>query len=119
MARPEGVVLALGALEEAGDAVLLSQGLEPVLTPGEHLVRVPLVPDVPHELVARGVEHVMQRDGELDDAESGADVSARARAAVDERGTDVIAQRAQLVARESLEIRRQGNAIEYRHVHPG
>ena len=43
---------------------------------GEHLVRIPLVPDVPHELVARRVEAVVQRDRQLDDAESGADVAA-------------------------------------------
>jgi hypothetical protein len=84
VAGAERVVLALGALEEARDPLLLPQRLHPVVAPGEQLVRVRLVPHVPHELVARRLERVVQRDGQLDHAEPGADVAARARAHVHE-----------------------------------
>ena len=57
VAGAEGVVLALGALEEAGDAALLAQRLHPRVAAGEQLVRIALMTDVPHELVARRLEH--------------------------------------------------------------
>jgi hypothetical protein len=43
---------------------------------GEDLVRVGLVADVPHEAVARRVEHVVQGDGQLHDAEPGTEMAA-------------------------------------------
>jgi hypothetical protein len=42
----------------------------------EDLVRVGLVADVPHEAVARRVEHVVQGDGQLHDAEPGTEMAA-------------------------------------------
>ena len=69
-----------------------------VVAPGEQLVRIALVADVPHELVARRVERVVQRDGQLDDAEPRADVAAGSRADVDQARAHVVGQVAQLVA---------------------
>jgi hypothetical protein len=106
----EGIVRALGPLEEAGQAVLLAQRVEAVAAAGEQLVRVALVPHVPDELIARGLEHVMQRDGELDDAERRADVPARARAAVDEERAHLRGELAELVAREPLQVGRRADA---------
>ena len=78
MAGAKGVVLALGALEESGHSVLLAERLHPIVATGEQLVRVALMSNVPHELVARRVEGVVQRDRQLDHAEAGADVAAGA-----------------------------------------
>jgi hypothetical protein len=119
VAGAEHVVLALGALEEARHARLLAQRLHPRVAPGEELVRVALVPDVPHELVARGVEHVVQRHGELDHAEPRADVAAGPRAHVDEPPADLVRERAQVVAREGLEVGRRLDAVEERHGRSG
>src|SRR3546814_16755439 len=69
MRRPERVVLALAALGEARQAAALAQRADAVAAPGQYLVRIALVPDVPHQLVARRVEHIMDRDGQLDDAQ--------------------------------------------------
>src|SRR5262245_36457624 len=66
----EGVVFAFAALEEARDAAFLTQRLERLVAPGQNFVRISLVSNVPHELIARRIEHVMQRDRELDDPES-------------------------------------------------
>ena len=52
------------------EAALLLDGVELVAAAGEHLVRIGLVADVPDEAVARRVEDVVQRDGELDRAEA-------------------------------------------------
>jgi hypothetical protein len=50
--------------------------LERLVAAGQDLVRIALVADVPDELVARRVEDVVQRDGQLDDAEAGREVAA-------------------------------------------
>ena len=71
----------------------------------EHLVRIRLVPDVPHQLIARRVEDVVQRDRELDDTEPCADVAAGARTHIDEPRTDVRGKLPQLVARHRAQIR--------------
>ena len=83
MRRAERVVFALGALGEAGQAAALAQRADAVAPAGEDLVRIGLMADVPDQPVARGVEDVMQRDGELDDAEAGAEMPAGDRDRVD------------------------------------
>jgi hypothetical protein len=62
------------------------------------------MPDVPHELIARRVEHVMDCHGELDDAEPCADVAARSRADIDEGRTHLVADGAELIARQRFQI---------------
>ena len=78
------VVLALAPLEEAGEPALLAQRLHSGVPAGEQLVWISLMTDVPHQLVARGLEDVVQRDRQLDDTEPGADVSPRSRTDVDQ-----------------------------------
>src|SRR5687768_16719170 len=104
MASAEGVVLALGALEEAGDAALLTQRLHAITTAGEQLVRVTLVSDIPDQLIEGRVEHVMQCHRQLDDAKSGADVPTRAGARVNELVANLARERSQLIAREGLQV---------------
>ena len=117
MAGAELVVLALAALEEAGDAVLLPQRRERLVAAGEQLPGVGLVADVPDDLVAGGVELVEQRDGQLDHAEAGADVAAGDRAALDQALADLLGQLGKLVAAEALQVggavdgREQGHAV--------
>jgi hypothetical protein len=60
--------------------------------------------DVPHELVAWRPECGMKRDRQLDDAEPGADVSARVGAHVDEAGAHLVGERTQLVAGEASQV---------------
>ena len=69
MPHAEGVVLALRAGRERRESSVLLDGMEPIAPPGEHLVRVGLMTDIPHEQVPRGVVDVVQGDGELDRAE--------------------------------------------------
>ena len=84
MADAEGVVLALAAPWEGGQAVLLAQTAHALATTGEDLVRVGLVADVPHQAVIGGVEDVMQGDGQLDHAEAGTEVPAALANAVEQ-----------------------------------
>ena len=76
MRGAERVVFALGALGEAGQAAALAQRADAVAASGQNLVRIGLMADVPDQPVARRVEHVVQRDGELDHAEAGAEMAA-------------------------------------------
>ncbi len=112
----EHVILALGPLQKAGQPALLPQRVEAVVASGENLVRVALVTYVPDDLVDRRVEAVVQRDRQLDDAESRADVSARARADIDEACTHLAGQRGQLLAAQLLEIGGRLDSVEKYHV---
>ena len=83
MRGAERVVFALAALGEAGQSAALAQGADAVAAAGQDLVRIGLVADVPDQPVARGVEHVVQGNGQLDDAEAGAEMAACHRHGVD------------------------------------
>ena len=73
----ERVVLALrrGCVNRK-ETARRAQRADAVAPGGDDLVRISLVPDVPHQPVTRGIEYPMQGDGELDDAEAGAKVAA-------------------------------------------
>ena len=51
MRRAEGVVLALGALGEAGQPAALAQRADAVAPAGQDLVRIGLVADIPDQPV--------------------------------------------------------------------
>src|SRR5688572_25788277 len=104
MAGSEGIVLALIPAQEARHAALLAEGWEAVLAAGEHLVRIGLMPDVPDNLVLRGVEDVVQRDRELDGAQAGTEVSTGPGDRVDQRGPDLHRQLLKLTVRELFQV---------------
>ena len=62
----EGIVFAFGTRRKRRQAIGLLDGMEPPAAAGEHLVRIGLVPHVPHQPVIGGVEHVVQGDGQFD-----------------------------------------------------
>jgi hypothetical protein len=82
--RAERVVFAFGAAREAGHAAVLAQVRHAVTAAGQDLVRIGLVPDIPHDPVVRRVEHVVQRDREFDGAEVRAEVPAGLRHGVEQ-----------------------------------
>ena len=106
MARAEGVVFTLGAFQEAGDPAFLPQRLHLRVAPGEQLVRIALMADVPHELIARRPERGVERDRELDHTEARTDVAARARHDVDEPRPHLVGERAELVTGEGAKVGR-------------
>ncbi len=88
MARAERVVFALGALAEARQAIRLTERADAVAPTGEDLVRIGLVADVPDQPVARRIEDMMQRDGQLDHAKPRAEMAAGDR----NRGDQLLAE---------------------------
>ena len=115
MSGAKGVVLTFAALEEAGQAILLSQRVEAVAAAGEQLVRIALMSHIPDQLIGWRVEHRMQRDGELDHAESSANVPAGAGTVVDQERPHVGGQRPQLVARQPLQVSGRLHSVEDGH----
>ena len=109
------VVFALGTLEEPRQPALLTQRVEPASAPGEHLVRVALVPHVPDQLVLGRVEHEVQRNGQLDDTQAGPDVPAGDGTGLDQEVAHLLRELRQLLARDLLEAGGKIGAIEQGH----
>lgn len=76
MRRAERIVIAFGALGEAGQPAALTERTDTIAAAGDDLVRISLMPDVPDEPVVRCVEHVMQGDRQFDDAEARTEMAA-------------------------------------------
>jgi hypothetical protein len=96
MRRAERVIGAFGPLGEARQPVLLAQGADPVAPPGQDLVRVALVAHVPDDLVARRVEHRVQRHGQFHHTQAGAQMPAGLRHRRDRLGPQFVRQPLQL-----------------------
>src|SRR3546814_7341597 len=77
MRRAERVVLALAALGETRQPAAGPERADTVAAPGDDLVRIALVADVPDDLVARRVEHIVERGRQFDDTESRSQMAAR------------------------------------------
>ena len=69
------VELAFRTLGEAGQAPALPQSPDLGAAGSQNLVRVGLMAYIPDQAVARRVEDVVQRDGQFDDAQAGAQVT--------------------------------------------
>ncbi|MPN32657.1 hypothetical protein SDC9_180137 [bioreactor metagenome] len=106
MCRAEGVVLAFGALRKARQAAHLAQGRHALAAAGEDLVRIGLVAHVPHDAVARRVEHLVQRHRQFHGAEVGRQVPAGLRDALQHERPQFIGQRLEFRAREPTQIGR-------------
>ncbi len=70
MTRTEVIELRLVAPEKRGEAILLTDRRQALVSAREKLVDVTLVPSVPDELVGGGVEDVVEGDRELGDPQT-------------------------------------------------
>ncbi len=66
------------AARKWGEAAFLLDRRDALATPGQNLVRIALMADIPDETVVRRVVQIVQRDREFDHAEARAEMSARA-----------------------------------------
>ena len=71
-ARRQSSRIRFRAFREAGKATAGAYRPDAVAAAGQNFVWVGLVADVPNQLVGRGVEDMVERDGQLDDAKAGA-----------------------------------------------
>ena len=70
----ENVIDRLFPLAEAGNAVVLADRVESVAPAGNQFVGIALMPGIEDQLVARSVEHVMQRQSQFHDAQVSAEM---------------------------------------------
>ena len=112
MAGAHDVVLGLEDRAERRQAAVLADRVELVAPPGQHLVRVGLVADVPEDLVARGLEQAVERDRQLAGAEVGAEVAADLADRVDDQLADLLGELLELGVVEALEVLRAVDAVE-------
>ena len=112
MRGAEGIVRALLAAGEPGQAAALAQGAHALAPPGQDLVRIGLVAHVPDQLVARGVKDGVKRHRKLDHAEPGAEVAAGTRNDVDHVGAQLVGQAAQVFLFQLSDVRRRTHLVE-------
>src|SRR5262249_23540498 len=93
----------------------LSQGFDAIAPAGENLVWIGLMPNIPDQLVVRGVEHVVQGDGEFHHAESSTEMPTSRCDRVDGLGPQFICNPMQVLFIESTKIPGVRNAVQDRH----
>ncbi len=91
---------------------VLADRRQRVAAPGQDLVRIGLVADVPEDLVAGRVEQAVERDRELTGAEVGAEVAADLPDRVDDVGAHLLRDLLQLGVVEVVEIGRRLDRLE-------
>ena len=116
MRGAERIVVALGALGEAGQAAAGAQRADAVAAAGQDLVRIGLMADVPDQAVARRIEDVMDRGGEFDDAEAGAEMAAGHRNRVDGFLTKLVGNLLHLLDLELAKVIGRANGVEKRRL---
>ncbi|MGY4607355.1 hypothetical protein ACVW16_005767 [Bradyrhizobium sp. USDA 4474] len=114
MRGAERIVVALGALGEAGQATAGAECADAVAPSGQDLVRVGLMADVPDQPVTRGIEDVVDRGGQLDHAEARAEVTAGHRDGVDGLLTQLVGDLANLLDLELAQVFRCPDGVEKR-----
>jgi hypothetical protein len=110
--RAERVVFAFDPAREPAEAAALAQAQHALAPPRQHLVRIGLVAHVPDQPVARRVEHVVQRCGQLHHAEAGAQMTAGDRDDLDQVAAQLVGQLLQLFDRITTDVCRILNAVQ-------
>ncbi len=110
----ERVVIALRAPREARQPARLAQRADALAAAGDDLVRVALMADVPDQPVVWRVEHMVQRHGQLDHAQPGAEMPARHRDRVDRLLAQLRRELLQLRPVEAAQVRWRKDLVEER-----
>ena len=114
MACAVGIMLGFRAQEETVEAFVGADRVDLIRATGEHFVNVSLVGDVEDKLVVRRGEHLMEGDGQLDDAQIGTEVAAGFREGGDERVPDFRGKIDQFPVGEFFDIAGRMDGLEER-----
>ena len=114
MGRAEGVIGRLGSLGETRQPIFLPDRVHLFASPGQDLVRIGLMADIPDQLVARRIENGMDRHRHLDHTQPRAEMPTRLADRPDGFRAQLIGKAAQLRIAHPLEVGRRGHAVEQR-----
>src|ERR1041385_5687547 len=115
MPRAIDVVLALGAEEETVQPFILSHGVNAIEPASEHLMHVALMTDIEDELVVRGGEAAVQRNGQLDHAEIRAEMAASLRKHLDQLVAHFLRKLRETFLRQRFHVGGRLNSLKQRH----
>ena len=105
MRGAERVVFAFHAAREIRRRrPVLPQGRHAFAPPGEDLVRIGLVADIPHEPVFGRVEHIVQRHGQLDGSQVGRQMPAGAGNGFEQVVPQLLRELVQLLALQCAQV---------------
>src|SRR5690348_11749533 len=104
VADAKGVVFAFGAAQERRESAACLDRGDAIASPGEDLVRIALMADVPHDPVARRVVEIVQCDRQLDHAKPGAEVAADAGDRFDQVRAQFVRHARQLGFRNAFQV---------------
>jgi hypothetical protein len=90
----------------------LADGAEAFFAAGQKLVDINLMAHVPDKFILRRGENLVQRDGQLDDAEVRAEVAAAFGEALDQLGADFAGELLQLRHRELFDVLRSVHHVQ-------
>ncbi len=116
MAGTEVVEAALAALEVAGHASLLAQGVETAVAARDQLVGIGLVAHIPHHLVVVEVEGLIERQSELNHPQPGSEVAAASAHHLQVPLPGLTADRLELDDAEPVQLVRVRQLAEVHHI---
>ena len=114
MGRAKGIVFAFRALGEPVQPTLLAQRANAVAAPGQYLVGIGLVPDVPDQPILRRVENMVQGDRQFDHAQTGPQVPAGDGDGAHRLGAEFIGELLELFRGEATNVRRHVHRVQQR-----
>ena len=106
MRRPVTVVLAFGADGKAAQPAGSANGVKPVFAPGEQLVDVALVANIPNELIPGRGKDIVQRQGQFHHTQIRPQMAAISGEHRDEFVPNFLRQRLQLFDGQLLDVSR-------------
>src|SRR5580700_9557403 len=112
------VVRGFFRMRKTAEAFELADLIEFCAAPCQELVRIGLMADIENELILRGAEDFMQRNGQLYAAEIGSEVPAVDGEDIDDLLADLLCELLQFGNAVFLNVSGRGDLIEYLHSHP-
>ena len=70
MACLKGIILALLEFRKTAQALMLSECMKTILPSGDELMGIGLVTDIPDQFVTRGIEDIVEGDGQFNDPQA-------------------------------------------------
>src|SRR5262249_59601354 len=114
MGGAERVIFAFDPPGESRKPARLAQSADAISALGQNLMRIGLMADIPNEAVARRVEQIVERDRQLDNAETRAKVASGHRYGVDGFLPELRSELNEVPLRERPQILRRADFIQQR-----